>query len=80
MNKSDIPLSRLKCGECGIVSEIRCSGSMEKRFRELGLIKNTKIKKTAQNAHNDICIYLIRGTMIAFRSTDAANIRVRVII
>lgn len=80
MNNGDIPLSRLKCGECGIVSEICCGGSMGKRFGELGLVKGTKIKKTAQNAHNDICIYLIRGTMMAFRSVDAASIRVRVII
>ncbi len=49
---------------------------MKKRFRDLGLIKGTKIKKTAQNAHNDISIYLIRGAMIAIRSSDAVNINV----
>lgn len=76
MNKNCIPLSELCCGECGIVEEICCNGSMKRRFCDLGMIKGTKIKKTAQNAHKDISIYLIRGAMIAIRSSDAVNINV----
>ncbi len=76
MKKNCTPLSELCRGECGVVEEICCECSMKRRFQDLGLINGTKIKKIAQNAHKDISIYLIRGTMIAIRSCDAVNINV----
>lgn len=67
-------LCSLKAGECGVVSDIICECSMRRRFQDLGLIRGTRVKNLMQSPFRDISIYMIRGTMIAIRNTDAQNI------
>lgn len=55
---------------CKIVS-LNCSGSLQRRLLDLGLVKNTSIKATLRSPFGDPTAYEVRGSTIALRKEDA---------
>ena len=67
-------LSCLKPGECGKVLKLNTSGSMRRRFLDIGLIQNTLIECIGTSPSGDPSAFLIRGAVIAIRSHDSSDI------
>lgn len=61
----------------GIVKEINCSGSLKRRFLDLGIIKNTIITPILRSPSGDPTAFEIRGSLIAIRKEDALLIKVK---
>lgn len=76
MNTS-ITLNHLKPGEKAVVKELLNSGSMRRRFLDIGLIENTPIECLGRSPGGDPSAYLIRGAVIAIRSEDSEDILLR---
>ncbi len=69
-------LNELAPGQRGIVTELRTTGSMRRRFLDIGLIRNTVVECVGRSPGGDPSAYLIRGTVIAIRAEDSRGIRV----
>lgn len=67
-------LDELNIGECGFVKSLDTSGSIRRRFRDLGISEGVKIICTGQSTHCDISSYLIKGAVIAIRRDDAKTV------
>ncbi len=76
MNTS-ITLNHLKPGEKAVVKELLASGSMRRRFLDIGLIENTPVECLGRSPGGDPSAYLIRGAVIAIRSEDSEDILLR---
>lgn len=76
MNAS-ITLNHLKPGEKAVVKELLTSGSMRRRFLDIGLIENTPVECLGRSPGGDPSAYLIRGAVIAIRSEDSEEILLR---
>lgn len=70
-------LNDLAVGEHCFVDKILVSGSMHRRFLDIGLVKNTPVECVGESPARDPKAYLIRGAVIAIRSEDAGNILVK---
>ena len=69
-------LNCLKPGEKSVVKELKATGSMRRRFLDIGLVENTLIECLGKSPLGDPCAYLIRGAVIAIRSDDSKDILV----
>ena len=69
-------LSSLRQGQSARVRSLRASGSMRRRFQDLGLIEGTLVECLGRAPLGDPCAYLIRGAVIALRKCDADAIAV----
>lgn len=58
---------------CKIIS-LNCSGGLQRRLLDLGLIKNTPIKPVLKSPFGDPTAYEVRGLTIALREEDAGLI------
>ncbi len=67
-------LKDLHSGEICSIKKISASGSMRRRFSDIGLIKGTQVECVGESPAGDPKAYLIRGAVIAIRSEDAAGI------
>ncbi len=74
---SQMTLCDLRPGERAVVTELRAVGSMRRRFLDIGLVENTGVECIGRSPAGDPSAYLIRGTVVAIRSRDAADILVR---
>jgi len=76
---SVIPLGTLVSkAEAEIVGiDDRCQGFTRRRFLDLGLTPGTRIYPELENAFKEPRAYRVRGTLIALRSDQAAQIWVR---
>ena len=72
-----ITLNHLNPGEKAMVQELLTSGSMRRRFLDIGLIENTPIECLGRSPGGDPSAYLIRGAVIAIRSEDSEDILLR---
>lgn len=72
-----ITLNHLKPGEKATVQALLTSGSMRRRFLDIGLIENTPIECLGRSPGGDPSAYLIRGAVIAIRSEDSEDILLR---
>lgn len=70
-------LKDLAVGELCLVDKIFISGSMHRRFLDIGLIENTPVECVGESPAGDPKAYLIRGAVIAIRSEDAEKISVK---
>ncbi len=73
-----IPLSNIKEGSTAYVVKIHSKGTIRRRLQDIGIINGTKIKCIRKSPLGDPCAYLIYGTLIAIRNSDAKNIMVSV--
>lgn len=71
-----ISLDQLRPNENGIVIKINAMDQLKRRFLDLGIIPNTKIKVLYESPFKDPKAYLIRGTVIALRNDDACLIEI----
>ncbi|MCB8817926.1 FeoA family protein [Desulfosporosinus shakirovi] len=67
-------LSDLSLGsDCQIVS-LELSGLLRRRILDLGIVPGTLIRCIRRGPSGDPTAYMVRGTLIALRSEDAAQI------
>lgn len=67
-------LKDLIVGEHCYTEKISTSGSMHRRFLDIGLVENTPVECVGESPSGDPKAYLIRGAVIAIRSEDAEKI------
>lgn len=70
----EITLDKLPIDEVGKVTYLNVKKNLKRRLLDLGLTRDTKIKKLYKSPLNDPTAYLIRGSVIALRDEDAKNI------
>lgn len=70
-------LKDLKVGQKCVIEKILTSGSMRRRFYDIGLIENTEIECVLKSPAGDPKAYLIRGAVIAIRNENCAEIMIR---
>lgn len=70
-------LSSLCEGESCKIAELLPSGTMSERLRELGFTTGTRVTCLQRSFSGDPTAYLVKGTVIALRKTDADCILVR---
>lgn len=69
-------LHELAPGERGIVTALLTSGSMRRRFLDIGLVRDTPVECVGRSPGGDPSAYRIRGAVIAIRAADACSVRV----
>jgi len=72
-----ISLNDMKPGDHAKISKICTTGSMRRRFLDIGLIENTEIECVGKSPCGDPSAYLIRGAVIAIRSEDSRDIIIK---
>ncbi|MCF6465322.1 FeoA family protein [Clostridium sp. Cult2] len=75
-SKNQLSLSNLPIGDVGKVEYIK-DNSLKRRFLDLGLIPNTKVKTERYSPAGNPIAFNIRGTIIAIRREEAENILIR---
>lgn len=76
-SSATLPLSKLRVGQKGQVSDLLLSGEMRRRLQDLGLIPGTCVSCLYQSAFGDPCAYSVRGAAIALRQTDSQKILIK---
>ena len=66
----------LPIGKSATVSKILPHCPIRLRLYDIGLIDGTEIKCLFQSAGKDMKAYLVRGSVIAIRNSDCANVLV----
>ena len=72
-----ITLDKVNLNEDYLIEDILLDEHIKQRIYDLGLIENTVIEALYKSPFNDPTAYLVRGTIIAIRDSDAMNIIVR---
>lgn len=65
MTLQDLPMNTI-----GVVEDLQCDSSIQRRLLDLGLVKGTKIKPIFQSPFGDPTAFEIRKTLIALRKKD----------
>lgn len=71
-----ISLSALSDGGTAVVLTLSVSDALQRRLLELGLIPGTRIRCLYRAPSGSPIACALRGTVVALRSADAANILV----
>ncbi len=71
-----ISLSDIGVGQSAAVIKILSSGSIRRRFLDIGLVSGTRVTCLMKSPCGDPTAYYIRGAVIAIRRKDAADILV----
>lgn len=66
-----ITLDKLPLQSSAKITSLNCSGSLQRRLLDLGLIKDTFIKPIFKSPFGDPTAYEVRGAIIALRKEDA---------
>ena len=66
------------CGQKGKILEITDETGIRRRLEELGFIDGSEVECLMSSPLGDPTAYLIRGAVIALRSTDAKSVKVEV--
>ena len=75
MNQT-LTLNQIHPGERAIVCALSATGSMRRRFLDIGLIQDTEVECVGRSPGGNPSAYLIRGAVIAIRHEDGAKIQV----
>ena len=67
-------LSELRVGECGKIKRLEVSGSLRRRFLDIGFMQGTRIECVGKSPFGDPRAYFLRGCEIAIRQKDAEKI------
>ena len=71
-----IDLNKLPLNKMGIIKQVECEGNIKRRLLDMGLVKGTKIVPVLVSPSKDPRAFEVRGSVIAIRSEDAANIKI----
>ena len=69
-------LSDIEVGKIAEVCRLAATGSIRRRFLDIGLVSGTRVECIGKSPAGDPSAYLIRGAVIAIRREDAAGILV----
>lgn len=72
----EITLNTLAQGENATVVAVRLAEALRRRLLDFGLMEGTKITCLRRSSADGPSVYLLRGTMLALRKSDAAGIGV----
>ncbi len=72
--RQTFPLRGLRDGESVMIAELRAKGPMQARLMDLGFTMGCRVTCLFSSAFGDPRAYLVRGTVIALRQSDAATI------
>lgn len=70
------PLSNLAVGKKGKVDSILVDGLLRNRLLDLGIVKNSVIEVVRVSPAGDPTAYLIKGSLIGLRKSEANKILV----
>ncbi len=70
-------LGDISPGERAIISTLNTTGSMRRRFLDIGLVEGTEIECLGKSPGGDPSAYLIRGAVIAIRYEDCKGIIIK---
>lgn len=70
-------LHELQPGEHGTVIALETTGSMRRRFLDIGIIPGTVVECLGRSPAGDPSAYRIRGAVIAIRAEDSHSILIR---
>ena len=73
---SPLCLNDIKPGEKARVCCLTSSGSIRRRFLDIGLVENTLVECVGISPLGDPAAYQIRGAVIAIRKADSRNIQI----
>ena len=73
-----IPLSRLPTGQRAVVIELNCSEALCRRLEDLGMMEGTGLRCLHRSPAGSPAAYELRGSVIALRREDAAEIFIEV--
>ena len=71
-------LSEMNQGDTAVVRELRSSGGIHRRLRDIGLIPGTKVECLQKSPLGDPAAFLIRGAVIAIRHEDSSRVQIEV--
>lgn len=74
--KQELTLRGLRPGERGRVREMRVTGPMRRRLRELGFVEGAELRCLGRSPLGDPAAYSLRGAVLALRDADSASITV----
>lgn len=74
-----ISLNELSIGDAAVVCYIKATGSIKRRFLDIGLVSGTQVECIGISPMGDPKAYLIRGAVIAIRNEDSKDIFVKII-
>ncbi len=72
--KELVALSALRPGEGGIVQQMRGSGPLRRRLRDLGMIEGAEVRCLGRSPGGDPAAYRVCGAVLALRDRDSAQI------
>lgn len=72
-----ISLDRLRPGLEAIVTEINVDAALQCRLRDFGLVPGTKVCCRYRSPGGGVTALELRGSVLALRTRDLKNIRVR---
>lgn len=67
-------LADLKPGQRGRVQELKQTGTLQRRLRDIGLIEGTEVACVLRRPKGSIAAFRIRGALVALRRADSQNI------
>ena len=70
-------LSDLRPGQRGTVEALHSVGAMRRRLLDIGLIEGTNVEGLGRSPGGDPAAFLIRGAVIAIRSSDGRDVLLR---
>jgi ferrous iron transport protein A len=71
-------LATLRSGQRGIVTQIKITEPLRGRLYSFGLVEGTEVTVRYRSPDGGVTALVLRGTVIALRTRDIRNIRVRV--
>lgn len=71
-------LDNLRINEKGQVLSLLATGLERRRFLDLGVVEDTLIEAVQKSPSGNPTAYLIRGTIIAFRNSDARKVLLKI--
>jgi len=71
-----ITLDKIPLNTTYKIKNLNCSGNIQRRLLDLGLIKGTNIMASFRSPLGDPTAYEVRGTTIALREEDAGMIEI----
>lgn len=68
------PLCQLSPGQTAVVHSLCATDGMRRRLQDFGLIEGTPVECAFHSPLGDPTAYLIRGTLVALRQSDAVMV------
>jgi ferrous iron transport protein A len=71
-------MSQLHEGQKARILQLLVGGSIRRRLLDLGLVPGTPIERVMSSPVGDPICFRVRGSMLALRSSDAAEVSVEI--